>query len=142
MTKTGTVIPKVAASATDAAGNLNAISTTTDSTVTYTDSTAPTVTINSFTPGASQSAPASGMAGFGPGDSATITLVFCTVNVFPCTAGNTKATLTPRVNATTGAWSVTSGTLGTNPSLYAKGTQTDLTGNTGSSAVAGPIAIP
>ena len=143
MTKTGTVIPKVAISvATDAAGNLNPVSTTTDSTVTYTDATSPTVDISGFGPGALQSATASGTAGFGPGDNPTLTVVLCTTNVFPCLAGDTKATLTPSVNATTGAWSDTSGTLGTNATLYARATQTDLAGNTGQSLVAGPIAIP
>ena len=88
MTKTGTVIPKVAASAAqDVAGNLNGASTTTDSTVTYTDTTAPTVAISSFAPGASQSATVSGTAGFGPGDNPTVTVVLCTPNVYPCAGG-------------------------------------------------------
>jgi len=76
------------------------------------------------------------------GDSATVTVVLCTQNAFPCLAGNTKATLTPAVNPSTGAWPVTSATLGTNLNLYARATQTDLTANTGQSPVAGPIAIP
>ena len=143
MTKTGTVIANVAASkVTDAAGNNNVASTNTDSTVTYTDNTAPTVGISSFASGALQSATASGTAGFGPGDSTTVTVVFCTSNVFPCLGGEIMATLTPSVNATTGAWSATSGTLGTNATLYAKATQTDLQGNIGQSLIAGPITIP
>ncbi|QHK18939.1 hypothetical protein GU243_03275 [Pseudarthrobacter psychrotolerans] len=143
MTKTGTVIPSLAASAAqDIAGNLSAAATYTDRTVTYTDNTAPTVVITSFAPDASQTATATGTAGFGPGDSTTVTVVFCTVNVFPCAAGNTRATLTPTINATTGGWSTTSVTLGTIPTLYAKATQTDLTGNIGNSPVAGPIAVP
>ncbi|MEP6760345.1 MAG: Ig-like domain-containing protein, partial [Sporichthyaceae bacterium] len=92
MTKTGTVIPAIAASiATDTAGNLNAVATSTDKTVTYTDNVAPTVVISSFTSGPGQTATASGTAGFGLGDPTTVTVVFCTVNSFPCLAGNTKA---------------------------------------------------
>jgi hypothetical protein len=143
MTKTGTVIPAIAASVvTDTAGNLNTVATYTDHTVTYTDNVAPAVVINVFAAAPSQTATASGTAGFGPGDPTTLTVVFCTANSFPCTAGNTKATLTPTVSATTGDWSTTSLMLGTLPTLYAKATQTDLTGNIGNSLVAGPIAIP
>ena len=143
MTRTGTVIPAIAASiATDTAGNLNAAATYTDRTVTYTDNVAPTVGISSFTPGAAQAATASGTAGFGLGDPSTLTVVFCTVNSFPCAAGNTKATLTPTINPASGDWSTTSPSLGTLVTLYAKATQTDLTGNIGSSPVAGPISIP
>jgi len=143
MTKTGTVIPAIAASkVTDVAGNNNTAATFTDKTVTYDDTAAPTVVITSFAEGPSQTATASGTAGFGLGDPATVTVVFCTVNVFPCAGGNTKATLTPTVSATTGDWSTSSATLGTLATLYAKATQTDLTGNIGNSAVAGPITIP
>ncbi len=143
MTRTGTVIPAIAATTvTDVAGNNNTAATFTDKTVTYNDTTAPTVAITSFEAGGSQTATATGTAGFGPGDPTTVTVVFCVVNSFPCTAGNTKATLTPTINPATGDWSTTSATLGALPFLYAKATQTDLTGNIGNSAVAGPIAIP
>jgi hypothetical protein len=37
---------------------------------------------------------------------------------------------------------VTSSALGTTGTLYARAVQTDLTGNTGTSAIAGPLAIP
>jgi len=143
MTKSGTVIPAIAASVvTDIAGNLNLVATYSDHTVTYTDNVAPAVVISSFAPGPSQTATAIGTAGFGLGDPSTVTVVFCSVNVWPCAAANIMATLIPSVTPTTGDWSTTSATLGTLSTLYAKATQTDLSGNTGSSAVAGPIAIP
>ena len=146
MTKTGTVIPAIAASkATDTAGNFNTAATFTDHTVTYIDTTAPAVVINTFTavPDASQTATIGGTAGFGLGDSLTVTVVLCTQNVYPCIAGNTKATLVGViVSPTTGAWTVTSGALGTNATLYARATQADVTGNIGTSTIAGPIAIP
>jgi hypothetical protein len=67
--------------------------------------------------------------------------VLCKVNVYPCTVGNTLASLTPAVTPGTGAWTVTSAALGTQPTVYARATQTDLTGNTGTSTVLGPIAV-
>ena len=146
MTKTGTVIPAIAASkAQDTAGNLNTTATYTDHTVTYTDSAAPVVTISDFTaPGdLSHTANISGTAGIGLGDNLTVTVVLCTTNAYPCTAGNTKATLSGvAVNPTTGLWTVTSGPVGTTLILYARATQTDLTGNTGNSNIAGPILVP
>lgn len=143
MTRTGTVIPALAASAArDLAGNLSATATYTDRTVTYTDSVAPSVSITGFVAGAGQTATTTGSAGFGLGDNLTLTVVLCTTNVFPCAAPNTKATLTGvTVNAGTGAWSVTSAVLGTTATLYARATQTDLSGNTGNSAIAGPVEI-
>ena len=143
MTKSGTVIPAIAASVVqDVAGNLNTAATFTDRTVTFSDVTAPAVQIDSFTT-ASQAATVSGLAGRGLGDNLSVTVVLCAVNSYPCLAGNTRATLTGvAVHPTTGVWSVTSGALGSNPALYAQATQTDQTGNTGTSAVAGPIAIP
>ncbi len=142
MTRTGTVVVDIAASAAqDVAGNLSTASTSTDKTVTFTDATAPVVVISSFTPGGSQTSVSTGTAGFGPGDAATVTLVLCKVNVYPCTAGNTLATLTATVTPVTGAWTVTSAALGTQPTIYARATQTDLTGNTGTSAILGPIAV-
>ncbi len=143
MTKSGTVIPALAASsARDLAGNLAAAATYTDRTVTYTDNVAPSVSITDFAADAGQTATTNGFASFGPGDNLTLTVVLCTTNVFPCTAPNTKATLTGvAVNAGTGAWSVTSAFLGTTPTLYARATQTDLTGNVGNSAIAGPTEI-
>ena len=68
-------------------------------------------------------------------------MVLCAVNVFPCVVP--KATLAGvAVNPVTGAWSVTSASLGTSPLLYARATQTDQSANTGASAAAGPIVIP
>ncbi len=144
MTKTGTVIPALAASsARDLAGNLASAATYTDRTVTYTDNVAPSVSISGLVAGPGQTATTNGVAGVGPGDNLTVTVVLCTTNVFPCTAPNTKATLTGvAVNASTGAWSVTSAGLGTTPTLYARASQTDLTGNVGNSAIGGPIDIP
>ena len=70
-------------------------------------------------------------------------MVLCTTNVFPCTAPNTKATLTGvAVDPGIGAWNATSAVLGTTGTLYARVTQTDLTGNIGSSVILGPIAVP
>lgn len=51
----------------------------------------------------SQSASISRAAGYGPRDNTTVTVVLCTVNVFPCPGINTKASLTPAVNPATGA---------------------------------------
>ena len=143
MTKSGTVIPALAASAArDLAGNLSSVATYTDRTVTYTDNVAPEVAITGFVDNGAGAATLSGAAGFGPGDTLSVTVVLCTVNVFPCLAPTTKATLTGvSVNAGTGAWNVTSAVLGTTPTLYARATQSDLTGNTGTSGIAGPILI-
>ena len=143
MTKTGTVIPTLAASAArDLAGNLSSTATYTDRTVTYTDNVAPEVAITSFVDNGAGAATVAGTAGFGPGDTLSVTVVLCTVNVFPCMAPTTKATLTGiSVDAGTGAWNVTSAVLGTTVTLYARATQSDLTGNVGNSAVAGPITI-
>jgi hypothetical protein len=72
-----------------------------------------------------------------------VTVVLCASDEFPCTAPNTKATLTGvAVNGSTGSWSVTSAVLGTISALYAQASQTDLSGNVGHSAVAGPIEVP
>ncbi len=143
MTKTGTVIPALAASAArDLAGNLSSVATYTDRTVTYTDNVAPEVAITRFGDDGAGAATVTGTGGFGPGDTLSVTVVLCTVDVFPCLAPTTKATLTGvPVDAGTGAWDVTSPVLGTTATLYARATQSDLTGNTGNSAVAGPIRI-
>lgn len=143
MIKTGTVTPRISAgTAQDVAGNLTVASTTTDSTVTYTDATPPSVTISSFEPAANRTATLTGTASTAPGDGTTVTIVLYTVNVFPCTAGNTKATLTPTITPATGTWAITSGSLGANSNLYARTTQTDASANTGQSTVAGPLTIP
>jgi hypothetical protein len=119
------------------------VATYTDRTVTYTDTDAPAVSITGFAAAAGQAATINGLAGYGLGDNPTLTVVLCTTNVFPCSAPNTKATLTGiAVNPGTGAWTVTSSALGTTGTLYARAVQTDLTGNTGTSAIAGPLAIP
>ncbi len=145
MTKTGTVIASFATSgAQDLAGNNSAAATYSDRTVTYTDTVAPVVAITGFTAAVdgSQTATVNGTADYGMGDNLTVTVVLCTQATFPCIAGNTKATLTGvPVSPTTGAWTVTSATLGTTSTLYARATQTDLTGNIGTSTVAGPVAI-
>lgn len=143
MTRTGTVIPALAASAArDLAGNLSATGTYPDRTVTYTDNVAPAVSITGFVPDAGQTATTNGIAGFGLGDNPTLSVVLCTTNVFPCAAPNTKATLTGvMVDAGTGAWSVTSAVLGSTATLYARATQTDLTGNVSNSSIAGPTEI-
>jgi Bacterial Ig-like domain len=141
MTKTGTVIASLpVGAAQDTAGNSSAASTATDNNVAYIDSTAPVISISSFTAGAGQTATITGVAGITPGDSSTVTIVLCKVNVFPCTAGNTLATLTATANGV-GAWTTTSASLGTQPVLYARVSQSDATGNTGVSVVAGPVAI-
>ncbi len=142
MTTTGTVITSIGAGASqDAAGNLNTASTSTDNSVAYTDAAAPMVAITSFTAGSSRSAMVSGTASISPGDGASVRVVICSQNAFPCSAGNTVTTLTQSVNATTGAWSVTSGPLAPYAALYSQATQTDLAGNIGNSAVAGPTPI-
>lgn len=143
MSTSGTVVVKIAAGAAqDAAGNPVAASTTADSTVTYSDATAPAVAITAFAAGPSQMATLTGTAGYGPGDGATVTVVLCGVNVFPCTTGNTKATLTPAVSPSTGSWTTTTDVPGSNTTLYARATQTDATGNIGQSPVAGPVTTP
>jgi len=144
MTRSGTVIPALAlGAAKDLAGNPSTVATYTDRTVTYIDVDAPAVTITGLVAAPGQAATINGFAGNSPGDSPTLTVVLCTTNVFPCTVPNTKATLTGvAVNPVTGAWTVTSAALGTTGALYARAAQTDLTGSTGNSAVAGPIEIP
>ena len=143
MNRDGTVVATVAAGqAQDVAGNSNVASTSSDNSVTYDDNVAPTVSITSFTASAGQSATISGLAGIGLGDSPTVTVVLCITNAGNCSAGNTRATLTANVNPTTGAWTVTSGSLGTTPVLYARAKSSDLSGNTRTSSGAGPIAIP
>ena len=125
--------------ATDVAGNLGPSSGSTTITV---DTVAPTVSITSFTASAGQSATISGQAGILPGDDGTVTVVLCTQSSATCIAGSTKATLTANVNPSTGAWSVTSGSLGATPTLYARAKSSDLSGNLRTSSGAGPIAIP
>ncbi len=117
-------------------------STSSDNSVSYDDNVAPTVSITSFTASAGQTATISGLAGIGFGDNSTVTVVLCTQSSTTCTAGSTKATLTANVNPTTGAWTVTSGSLGATPVLYARAKSSDLSGNTRTSSGAGPIAIP
>ena len=141
MTRTGTITAAIAANAAhDLAGNLNLASTDggPTSTVDYTDTTAPTVAISTFT-ATGRTATIAGTAGTSPGDAASVTVVLCTTNSYPCTPLLTKATLTATVNPTTGAWTVTSGNLGINLDLYARATQTDLSANSGASTIAGPI---
>ena len=142
MTTSGTVQPSLAAGrAVDAAGNTNTASTSTDNTVTY-DTTAPTVTITLFTPSLFGTVTALGTGGTSPGDNPTITVVICTVSSVTCPAPQTVGTLTTTRDAITGAWTVTSGSLATNPTLYARAKQTDQAGNTGTSTAAGPITNP
>ena len=142
MTSNGTIIATVgSARATDAAGNNNTTSTSTDNTVTRSDTTAPVVTITSFVQGSGRRLDTSGTAGILPGDSSTVTVVLCATNTFPCSGPNTRATLTTDVDATTGAWSVSSGNMtGPATNIYARASQTDVSGNTGNSSVAGPVA--
>ena len=66
--------------------------------------------------------------------------MLCKTNTFPCVGGNILATLTTSVNATTGAWNVQSGNLGTQATVYARASQTDVAGNIGNSSIAGPIS--
>jgi hypothetical protein len=142
MTRTGTVIAGIAANgAQDLAGNLNMASPGDGPTrtVDYVDSTAPTVAITGFI-AAGRTATITGTAGTSLGDAATVTVVLCATNSYPCTPVLTKATLTATVNPITGAWTVTSGDLGINAMLYARATQTDLSTNTGTSGIAGPIS--
>jgi Flp pilus assembly protein TadG len=99
---------------------------------------APAITITSFTAGNGHSVTVAGTGGHGPGDTLTATVVLCTVNSFPCSASNTKATLTASINAVTGAWTVSSGNIGNGTVVYARAEQSNSAGNTGVSAVAGP----
>lgn len=142
MTRTGTVSASViAGAAQDVAGNASMMSTGAGPTriVDYVDNTSPTVSIATFTT-TGRTATITGTGTTTPGDAATVTIVLCASNAYPCTAPMTKATLTATINPTTGGWTITSGDLGINPLLYARATQTDLTGNTGTSTVAGPKA--
>jgi hypothetical protein len=138
MTSDGTVVPGLAAGqAVDLAGNPNTIATGTQNSVTYSDNTAPIVTITSFTPTGS-TVTASGTGGISPGDSGTITVVLCTSGTGQgCNTNNTVATLTTTRDGT-GAWTVTSGALGPHPTLYARATQVDLKGNSFTSVALGP----
>lgn len=142
MTRSGTVIPALAGSAArDLAGNLSTAGTYTDRTVTYTDNVAPAVMIETFAAETGQRVIVTGSASTGPGD-LSVTVVLCTVNVFPCPAPNTKATLPGViVDPGTGAWNVTSAPLGITLLLYAQATQSDLSGNSGTSAIRGPVVI-
>ena len=142
MTLSGTVKPTIAAGqAADAAGNTNTASTSTDNTVTYNDTTAPILTITSFTKSGT-TVTVSGTGGTTPGDNSTITIVICTtLNGTQCNNPQTVVTLTASRDGITGAWTATSAALGTQPTLYARVTQTDLAGNVGS-ASAGPISTP
>ncbi|MGI8457341.1 MAG: Ig-like domain-containing protein [Propionibacteriaceae bacterium] len=146
MTKTGSVQSSIAAGkAQDDAGNTNLASTAIDNTVTYTDTTAPTVEISSFAASTGQThrVTVAGTAGHDLGDDTHLIVVLCTQDNYPCAAGDTTATLTGvSVDATTGAWTVTSAALGTVPELYARATQTDASANTTNSAVVGPVAVP
>jgi hypothetical protein len=131
-----------AGAAEDLAGNLSLASTSSDNTVGHTDSTAPEVSITSFTAAPSQAASVGGTAGRFPGDPASVTVVLCTTSDATCSGANTKATLVATVDPVTGDWSVTSDSLGTTAVLYARAVATDLTGNLRRTPAAGPIAIP
>ncbi|WP_270889593.1 Ig-like domain-containing protein [Pedococcus sp. 5OH_020] len=130
------------ATATDTAGNTSTASAPTTITV---DTTAPTIVITTFASAGNGQVRATGTAGTAPRDAATVTVVICGANTFPCPSP--KATLTPAVSAA-GAWTATTpdlrtcalgGLLGqtllcTGPGqLWAQATQTDLAGNTATS---------
>jgi hypothetical protein len=146
MTKSGSVVASLSSSKVqDVAGNLNNTATYTDRTVTFTDNVAPLVAISSFTAlsDGTHQVTVSGTAGLALGDSATVTVVLCSSPTFPCTGTSIKASISGvAVNPQTGAWTVTSDSLGTLAALYARASQTDLTGNTGNSNIAGPIVVP
>ena len=98
--------------------------------------TAPVVTTSSLTPNSSgHTAVASGTAGTAVGDASSVTVVFCSNS----SCSNVLDTQTGVVNASTGAWSVTSKNLGNGTQVYARASQTDVAGNTGVSAIAGPV---
>jgi hypothetical protein len=69
----------------------------------------------------------SGIAGYAPGDNATVSVTVCSTNVFPCTAA--EATLSSSVDPSTGMWQVTSAPLGKNETHYAQVVQSDNAGN-------------
>lgn len=142
MTRTGTVVVTVpVGGAQDAAGNSNAASTSTDNSVDYSDVTSPVVSATTFVLAPSQAVTVTGTAGVLPGDSASVTIVLCAVNVSVCAPVDTIATLTASVTPTTGAYSVTSASLGARAAVYAWVTQSDLTGNAGRSSTLGPLVI-
>ena len=139
----GTVIAALPANAVqDVAGNNSAAVTggAAGRTVTYNDITAPTVVITSLVDSGVGMATISGTAGFTPGDGSTVTVVVCGDSSLSCSGGQVKATLTATVNPTTGAWSIT-GSTGAVATAYAKATQTDGGGNTGTSNNFGPVPI-
>lgn len=140
MDRTGTVVVNLGAGVvTDVAGNAN--TTSASSSTGYTDAQAPDVAVTRFV-ASGQTAVIEGTVGTGPGDPSTVTVVLCAVHNGSCPSGDTRATLTAPVNAATGTWSVTSGTLSSTANLYARAHATDLSGNTRTSNSAGPITIP
>ena len=145
MRSDGTVIAALPANAVqDVAGNNSAAVTgaAAGRTVTYDDNTAPAIVITSMIDSGAGVATISGTAGILPGDSPTITVVVCKNSNASCPASQQAATLTGvPVDPVTGAWSITTGFIGNLPTAYAKATQTDGGGNTGTSNNFGPVPI-
>jgi hypothetical protein len=132
MANDGTVIASVGANgASDAAGNGNTASTSTDNTVTY-DTTDPIVSLDTPADGSStnDTTPAlSGTAGTLAGDSATVTIRIYSGSD---TSGTLVQTRSATRDATTGAYSVDATTLAEG-TYTAQASQSDAAGNTGSS---------
>jgi hypothetical protein len=117
------------------AGNSNYIAATQVQQTFTVSANGTTLSITSLTANSGHTVTAGGTAAYGTtGDSQTITVVVCTTNTFPCT-GITKASLTPSVSQTNGAWSVTTTNIGNGVTVFVRATQTrtagDLTSNVG-----------
>jgi hypothetical protein len=72
----------------------------------------------------------------------TFSVVLCKVSSFPCstaTPNNVAATLTATVNDANGNWTSSSSGNLNNVQVWGRATHTDAAGNTGASAVAGPV---
>ncbi|MGH3369440.1 MAG: Ig-like domain-containing protein, partial [Nocardioidaceae bacterium] len=130
------------ATAADAAGNTSSTSPGLSVTI---DFLAPTVTITSVTYDSGNGrVTTTGTAGKAVGDDGTVTVVLCSQNSFPCTAGDTQDSGQAAVNSTTGGWTFTSKTFqscilfvctGSPGQIYVQASQGDQAGNVGVSPV-------
>lgn len=104
-----------------------------------------TLSIDTMTANSSgHSMAVTGKAAKGTAGDGTVTIVFCTVNTWPCpTSGPNRVassvTVTQtNINGTTGDWSTNSGNVGNNVQVWARATQPRTSG-TLTSNVKGPV---
>lgn len=118
---------KVVANLTDGAENATLVSVGTVSV----DNTAPAVAVEGWTDVSNGNTKVR-LSGTGGEVGGTVTVVICSANSFPCSAGNAKDTLTATVQAN-GTWLTGESANIGNATFYAQATLPDAAGNIGTS---------